>query len=83
MGGKWFLEKFDPIIDIAKNSYLTSFYSDNVSENKLNELLDYISKYKVDVKPEKIFKLSEVPLAHDYLQNQNSFGKVIVLLTGE
>lgn len=83
LGGKWFLEKFDPIIDIAKNSYLTSFYSDNVSENKLNELLDYISKYKVDVKPEKIFKLSEVPLAHDYLQNQNSFGKVIVLLTGE
>lgn len=83
LGGKWFLEEFDPIIDIEKNSYLTSFYSDNVSQDKLNDLLDYISKYDVDVKPEKIFKLSEVPLAHAYLQNQDSFGKVIVLLTTE
>lgn len=28
LGNQWYLEEFDPIVDIAANSYLTSFYSD-------------------------------------------------------
>ncbi|WAE41812.1 zinc-binding dehydrogenase [Staphylococcus pasteuri] len=79
LGGKWYLEEFDPIFDIKKNSYLTSFVSENVDEIKIKELFDYIETNHIDVKPEKIFKLDEVNKAHDYLESTNSFGKVIVL----
>lgn len=80
LGGKWYLEAFDPIMDIQKNSYLTSFYSGNVDGEKLNELLRFISELNIEIKPEKILKLEEIQQAHEYLQSNHSFGKIIVLV---
>ena len=53
LGNQWYLDKFNPIIDIAANSYLTSFYSGNVNEEKINHMLDYVKMYDVDTKPEQ------------------------------
>lgn len=78
LGNQWYLPQFDPIMDIAPNSYLTSFYSGNVDEAKLNELLDVIEKYRVPVKPTRVFRLDQVADAHRYLEGHHSFGKVIV-----
>lgn len=66
-------------MDLAPNSYLTSFYSGNVDNEKLNQLLTVIADHHVDVKPSKIFSLKEVPQAHKYLESHHSLGKVIVL----
>ncbi len=79
LGNQWYLEHFDPIMDIAANGYLTSFYSGNVNQQKIDDLLRYVEQYDVQVKPEKIYSLSEVPEAHRYLASHNSLGKVIVL----
>lgn len=79
LGNEWYLNHFDPIMDIAPNSYLTSFYSDNVDQGKIDEMLDYIEKYQVDVQPEKVFDLAHVADAHRYLEGKNSFGKVVVV----
>ena len=79
LGGQWSLENIDPIIDFATNSYLTSFYSNNVSENILNNLLEYINTYNIKIRPEKIFKLSELQQAHNFLESSQNLGKVIVL----
>lgn len=79
LGNQWYLEHFDPIMDIAANGYLTSFYSGNVNQRKIDDLLRYVEQYDVQVKPEKIYSLSEVPEAHRYLASHNSLGKVIVL----
>ncbi|CCI81876.1 zinc-binding dehydrogenase [Lactobacillus hominis] len=79
LGNQWYLEDFDPIIDIAPNSYLTSFYSDNVDNLKINQMLEYIEKYHVDCKPEKVFDLKHTADAHRYLESKHSFGKVVVV----
>ena len=79
LGHQWYLDQFDPIMDLAPNSYLTSFYSDNVDNDKLNQLLRVITDRQVDVHPTKIFKLDQVPVAHAYLESHHSLGKVIVL----
>ena len=47
LGGKWYLEDFDPTRDIKNNAYLTTFYSGNVNVEKINSMLDYIEKYKI------------------------------------
>lgn len=83
LGGKWYLEDFDPIMELKENVYLTTFYSGNVTEAKLNEMLDYIRDNAVAVKPERIFKLEDIRQAHDYLEGAAAFGKVIVLNTEE
>ncbi|MFC3931915.1 zinc-binding alcohol dehydrogenase family protein [Streptococcus dentapri] len=79
LGGRWFLEDFDPIMDLKNNSYLTSFYSGNVSLKKLQEMLDYVAAFQVPVHVEKIFKLDEITEAHAYIESKESFGKIIVL----
>ncbi|GEP20290.1 zinc-binding alcohol dehydrogenase family protein [Pediococcus argentinicus] len=82
LGGVWTLNNFDPIIKIPNNCYLTSFYSGDVKEKELNDMLKFIEKNNVDVAPEKIYKLSETRLAHEYLASSNSFGKTVVLPFG-
>lgn len=79
LGKQWYLDRFDPITDIAPGAYLTGFYSGNVDGRKLNQLLDYIAKYQIKVKPTKVFSLKEVPKAHEFLESHHGFGKVVVL----
>lgn len=79
LGNQWYLKDFDPIMDIAPNGYLTSFYSGNVDNIKINQMLNYVEKYHVDVKPKKVFDLKHVADAHRYLEGLNSFGKVVIV----
>ena len=79
----WTLADFDPIVELAKNVYLTTFYSGNVSNDKLQELIDFVELYQVDVRPEKFYRLEEIQEAHTYLESSQSFGKVIVKIEEE
>ena len=66
-------------MDLAPNAYLTSFYSGNVDQEKLDRMLTFVARYQVLAHPEKIFSLKEVAKAHEYLASHHSLGKVIVL----
>ncbi|QNQ82731.1 zinc-binding alcohol dehydrogenase family protein [Lactobacillus sp. PV012] len=79
LGNEWYLKDFDPITDIAPNGYLTSFYSANVDQKKIEQLLQFVEKHDIKVKPEKVFDLEHVADAHRYLEGSHSFGKVVVV----
>lgn len=79
LGESWYLEKFDPIEELKNNIYLTTFYSGNVTEEKLKEMFEYIKYYKIRSIPEKIFSLDKIQEAHKYLENKQSFGKVVII----
>lgn len=79
LGRKWYLEDFDPIMEMQNNVYLTTFYSGNVSQEKIQEMLTYIEQEHVGICPEKVFDLENIKAAHDYLESSQAFGKVIVL----
>jgi NADPH:quinone reductase-like Zn-dependent oxidoreductase len=70
----------EPIQGLPVNGYLTSFYSGNVSSEKLNEMLAVIESHKVNVRPDRIFSFEEVPEAHRWLESRNRHGKAAVLL---
>lgn len=79
LGDQWTIPHFDPIEDLPTNSYLTSFNSATVNEFKINQMIKFIEQYHVNLKPARIFKLNEIQKAHEYLESNHSFGKVIVL----
>ena len=79
LGGKWTLDDFDPLEDMPVDGCLTAFHSGNANEAKIQEMLDFVKTYSVDVKPEKVFQLSEMRKAHEYLGSSRSFGKVVVM----
>lgn len=78
LGHQWYLEEFDPIRDIKEDSYLTSFYSGHVNQEKIQALFNHIKDYHVKIKPEKVFSLDEIQDAHHYLESKDSFGKVVI-----
>ena len=65
-------------MELHNNVYLTTFYSGNVTTNKLQDLIEFVEKYNVNVHPEKIFIIEQIQEAHQYLESSISFGKVIV-----
>jgi putative uncharacterized protein (fragment) len=79
LGNQWYLDEFDPIMELKNDSYLTSFYSGFVNAERLNALFAYVDQYQVKVPIERVFRLSEVAEAHRFLQSSDSFGKVIVI----
>lgn len=79
LGGQWTLADFDPIMAIPNDAYLTSFYSGEVRQARLQALLNVIARRQIDVHPVKTFALGQMRQAHEYLASQHSFGKVVVL----
>ena len=77
LGGQWYLNDFDPIFELPANGYLSSFYSGNVSAERIQEMLDFVCDQKVDARPEKVFRLEEVPEAHEYLDSSRGYGKIV------
>ena len=45
LGNIWYVNNFDPIIELKNNSYLTAFNSGNVSQAKLDAMFDYIRQF--------------------------------------
>ena len=79
LGNVWGVDDFDPIIELKNNSYLTAFYSGNVSQAKLDAMFDYIRQFNVKILIERVFTLEQVPEAHRFLQSADGFGKVVVV----
>ena len=79
LGNIWCVNDFDPIIELKNNSYLTTFYSGNVSQAKLDAMFDYIRQFNVKILIERVFTLEQVPEAHRFLQSTGGFGKVVVM----
>lgn len=79
LGGKWYLEDFDPIMALKNNSYLSSFYSGDVDEKKLGALFQFIEDHHIRIKPERTFGLEQIQDAHRYLESADGFGKVVVV----
>ena len=67
-------------MDLPANGYLTSFYSGNVDQEHIEELIHFVDRYDVDLTPGKVFRLEEVQQAHELLESGKNIGKLIVLL---
>lgn len=81
LGQQWTLSDFDPIEELANDIYLTTSASGRVNEANLQALFDFISYYQMKVKPQRIYRLTEIQQAHQYLESSQSFGKIVVDLT--
>lgn len=79
MGGIWELNNFDPVTAIPNDRYMTSFASYRLYSKYLNSLFKLIEEKHIDVHPVKVFRLSEIAKAHQFLEQQKAPGKVVVL----
>ncbi|MGT2928724.1 alcohol dehydrogenase catalytic domain-containing protein [Streptococcus dentasini] len=80
LGGKWFLEDFDPIMELQHHKYLSTAYSGVVEESEVKELFDFIETYQVPAKPAKVHIFEELPDVHRQMDERDNLGKHVVLL---
>ncbi len=80
LGGKWYLEEFDPIIELQRNRYLTTAYSGDVSAERIQEMLDYVERYDVQAEPNAVYSLEQISEVHRKIESKDSFGKNIVII---
>ena len=79
LGNQWYLNDFDPIVELKHNSYLTTFHSALVSGERMAALFRDIDAHNVPIPIERRYTLEQVPDAHRFLQSAGSFGKVVVV----
>lgn len=80
LGEQWFLEEFDPIMELSNDIYLTTFYSGIVDSLRLNEMFRFIEKYNVVIIPSNVFSLNEIQEAHQYIESKKGIGKVVCVV---
>lgn len=79
LGGEELLNKYDPIKQILNNRYLTSFFSNNPTQQKIDEIFTYI--YKNNIKPiiAATYTLNEISKAHMKTEKSKKLGKIVIL----
>jgi len=80
LDGVWTIPDFDPFGGVPSDRYLTTFSSDiDISGQTVSGVFKLIDDHQIDVKPAKVFQLSQISEAQDSLDQHDSFGKVVVM----
>ena len=80
LGNEWTMKEFTPMGDIPSLGRLTVYMgeSKNLSKELLQGFIDEVEKGNIKINIDKVFKLSEVPTAHQYMEDNRAKGKVVV-----
>ncbi|WP_125768713.1 zinc-binding dehydrogenase [Lapidilactobacillus wuchangensis] len=76
LAGEWVLKEFSPFDLVDK--YLTTFGSDDVDQDLVDEMFTLINDHQIEIPITKVFPLSEIAAAQDFVMQNPSMGEVIV-----
>lgn len=65
---------------LKNNIYLTTFYSGNITVEKIQAMLDFMSAMKTEILKPQLFKLEDIAKAHAKIEAGSAIGKAVVLI---
>lgn len=80
LGGESVIHDFYPITDIPNGVFLTSFYSNYPSQKNMDEILDFIEKYKLKPPVGRVFEFKNLKDAIRAQDSGTVEGKIVVLI---
>jgi NADPH:quinone reductase-like Zn-dependent oxidoreductase len=83
LGKQYALYDFDPIKDIPNGRYLTGFFSNYPTQEKIDEILKFLDKHKLSPKIGKIFAFDDVKQAVIAQDKGLVNGKIVVVVENE
>ncbi|MDO5849040.1 MAG: zinc-binding alcohol dehydrogenase family protein [Methanobrevibacter sp.] len=78
LGGEWEFNSFLPMEDIPSEVYLTSFDSEVIKQQVIDNLLKFIGEHSIKPIISKVFRLNEISHAHELMESNSSNGKIVV-----
>lgn len=80
LGGVFTLNDFDPIKEIPNGIYLTSFYSNYPTQEKIDEIFNLIQQYKIQPIIGKVYSFEEIREVHKNMEEHKVTGKNVVIV---
>ncbi|TDI70323.1 MAG: hypothetical protein E2O88_03700 [Bacteroidetes bacterium] len=82
LGNEWTMSEFTPMGDIPSLRRLTVYMgeSKNLSKDLLQEFIVEVERGNIKLNIDKVFDLSEVAQAHQYMEDNKARGKIVVAL---
>lgn len=80
LGNEWTMDRFTPMGDIPSLGRLTVYMGDskNLSKELLQDFINEVENGKIKLNLDSIFDLSQVAVAHQYMEENKAKGKVVV-----
>jgi NADPH:quinone reductase-like Zn-dependent oxidoreductase len=80
LGSEWTMKEFTPMGDIPSLGRLTVYMgeSKNLSKELLQEFIDEVEVGNIKLNIDKVFRLDEVAIAHQYMEDNKAKGKLVV-----
>jgi NADPH:quinone reductase-like Zn-dependent oxidoreductase len=81
LGGRWVIERFEPLVAIPSGAKLTTFGSGTIAGpewvHELQEIVDLVQEGRVHANLDRTFALDEIAQAHAYMEANRATGKVV------
>ena len=80
LGNEWTMNDFTPMGDIPSLGRLTVYMGEanNLDHHRLQEFIDLVEKGSINLNIDRVFKLSEIVKAHNYMEQNLAKGKLVV-----
>lgn len=78
LGGVYGLKTFDPIKEIPAGVYLTGFYSNNPTQDRIDGMMSLIEKGRIRPVIAECFPLDRISDAHLLAEQRGQIGKIVV-----
>ena len=80
LGNEWTMKDFTPMGDIPSLGRLTVYMgeSKNLSKELLQEFINEVEQGTIQLNIDRVFMLSQVAEAHQYMEDNRAKGKVVV-----
>jgi NADPH:quinone reductase len=82
LGNEWEMKHFAPMTDIPSTVRLTAYSGDkqDLSAHLLQKFIKLVEMGEVKIKVDKVFQMSQITEAHQYMEDNKASGKLVVKL---
>ena len=84
LGNEWIIKNFEPLLAIPSTVKLTVFKSENItavnSTKAMEQIVDGVAKGRYHVNLDKVFRFDEIVDTHNYMEENRSKGKLVVIV---
>jgi NADPH:quinone reductase-like Zn-dependent oxidoreductase len=75
------LDIFDPIKFIPNGVYLSSFFSNFPTQDRIGEIFRHLAAHQLRPVISRVYRFDQIGLAHELMENNNALGKIVITVS--
>jgi NADPH:quinone reductase len=80
LGHRFSIDGFDPIKFIPNGVYLSSFFSNYPTQDRMDEIFRHLAAQQLRPVVSRVFRFDQIGLAHELMESNEAMGKIVVVV---